>query len=172
MKNTILKAMSLSILLTSPLALGLPALAEPPAPRAEVRAALADNVFQVAQHSQQEEYDAFFQSQYDYWDAKLLAKFWGQDLAETKARMGRKILWGGENKAMLGMFLADARVKALGSVENLEFYSESGYSYNDAEALARYWGDADAWQGKLRIERNLILGNDDWLSTMMEAVRR
>ena len=115
MKNTILKAMSLSILLTTPMALGLPAFAEPPtAPTAVYRASVADGVFQVAQNSREDEFNAYANSGYTYWDAKVLAKFWGEDVDEAKARIGRKCLWGGESKALLGLFLTDARVKEIG----------------------------------------------------------
>ncbi|MBD2361021.1 hypothetical protein H6G36_07490 [Anabaena minutissima FACHB-250] len=112
---------------------------------------------------------AFLTSKYDYWDARVLADFWGETVEDAKARMGRKILWGGENIAILEQLLVDARVQALRAVQTprpgdsspYKFYQDSTYNYNDAEVLARFWGEKSAIDAKVRIERNLILGNDE-----------
>ncbi len=110
--------------------------------------------------TQQQEWDAFFNSSYTYWDAKVLSKFWNQNVGEAKARIGRKLLWGPSNQAILDQFLVDARVQALQSAESLDLYAESSYDYDDAQALAEFWGDSTPYEAKLRIERNLVLGNE------------
>lgn len=56
----------------------------------------------------QTEKEAFLSSDYTYEDAVALAGFWGKSLDETKARMGRKILWGDENVAILNDYLEAA----------------------------------------------------------------
>lgn len=109
----------------------------------------------------EKEQQAFFASQYTYWDAFVLSKFWNQNLGDTKARMGRKILWGPADKATLDQYLLDGRIKALNSVNSsLNLYPQSSYSYKDAQALANFWGDATPYDAKVRIEKNLIMGNE------------
>jgi hypothetical protein len=122
--------------------------------------------------TQRQEWNAFFSSQYTYWDAKVLSTFWNQSLGEAKARMGRKLLWGPSDQAILDQFLVDARVQALQSVERLDLYAESSYHYDDAQALANFWGDATPYDAKLRIERNLIMGNEQVVEDALQLVKR
>ena len=170
MKSQILKAVSLSLILSAPLTLGLSATAQEATPT-HVRAVTAPA--QVAQTSPRDrELNAFAQSKYSYWDAEILANFWGESLTEAKATMGRKVMWGGNSKAYLEQQLLDARIKALVNVNDLKLYSRSGYNYNDAKALAEFWGEREPWDGKLRIERNLILGNSAVISDALRLIRR
>ncbi|NES85725.1 MAG: hypothetical protein F6K10_32400 [Moorea sp. SIO2B7] len=116
----------------------------------------------LTQNSQQRrEWDAFFSSKYDYWDAKVLAEYWEQSIGDAKARIGRKILWGETDIAILEQFLVDARIQALQSVNDPRYYRDSEYKYKDAQALAKFWGEPSPWEAKLRIEKNLRLGNDE-----------
>ncbi len=116
----------------------------------------------------QQELDTFFSSEYTYWDAAVLASFWGQDLEEAKARIGRKIGWGPVDIAILEQFLLDARIESLQTVSALQFYGESSYTYDDAAVLAEFWGDATPYDAKLRIELNLIMGNADEVATALQ----
>ncbi|MGB7413761.1 MAG: hypothetical protein WA902_06105 [Thermosynechococcaceae cyanobacterium] len=124
------------------------------------------------QSQKQREWDAFFSSQYSYWDARILSKFWSQDLGEAKARIGRKLLWGPSDQAILDQYLVDARIQALSSVEPLALYAESSYDYDDAKALATFWGDSTPYDAKLRIERNLILGNEQVVKDALQFAGR
>jgi hypothetical protein len=128
----------------------------------------------LKQNKRSQEMRAFLTSQYDYWDAKVLANYWGQSVDDAKARIGRKILWGGANIAILEQFLLDARVKALQSVGRGPNYlfNASSYKYDDAVLLAQFWGDRSPWDAKLRIERNLILGNDEIIDQALQYARR
>ena len=136
------------------------------------------NILLAQKGTQEQELQAFFNSKYDYWDARVLADYWGQSVSDAKARMGRKILWGPENVAILNQFLVDARVKALQSVKpannpsSYKFFRESNYSYDDANALAKFWGDRSPMDAKLRIERNLILGNNEIIEEALRYSRR
>ncbi|PZU98976.1 MAG: hypothetical protein DCF32_19200 [Leptolyngbya sp.] len=123
---------------------------------------------EISQNYAQAELDTFFSSGYTYWDAAQLASYWGQDVDEAKARIGRKILWGPADVALLEQFLLDARLESLQSVGDLRFYSETSYTYDDAAALAEFWGDATPYDAKLRIERNLIMGNADEVDYALE----
>ncbi len=58
------------------------------------------------------ERQAYFDSDYSYNDAMLLADFWGMDIDETKARMGRKILWGEDDIQILNDYLQEAEAFA------------------------------------------------------------
>ena len=118
-----------------------------------------------ARQTQNRELNAFFNSKYDYWDARVLGDYWGQSVVEAKARIGRKIIWGQSDVSILEQFLVDARIKALNKVQrsnpNLELYSVSKYQYEDAEKLAKLWGESSPWEAKIRIEKNLILGQQE-----------
>lgn len=85
----------------------------------EAQTASKDGSTQTEQSTQssydktpQTEQAAFFSSDYTYDDAVALASFWGEPLDETKATIGRKILWGSENVAILNRNLEEARQEA------------------------------------------------------------
>ena len=136
------------------------------------------NILLAQTGTEQQELQAFFNSKYDYWDARVLADYWGQSVSDAKARMGRKILWGPQAVAILNQFLVDARVKAVQSVKpannpsSYKFFRESNYSYDDVKALAKFWGDRSPMDAKLRIERNLILGNNEIIDQALRYSRR
>lgn len=124
------------------------------------------------------ELKAFFRSRYDYWDARVLSDYWGQAVDDAKARIGRKILWGKKDVAILEQYLVDARVKALELTKpapnpsSYKLFRESEFrEYEDVEALAKFWGDPSPLDAKLRIERNLILGNDEKLKEALGYAR-
>ena len=118
-----------------------------------------------ATQARNRELAAFSNSKYDYWDARVLGDYWGQSAYEAKARIGRKILWGKSDVAILEQFLVDARLKALqklnNNTNNLPLYIDSKYQYNDAQKLANLWGEKSPWDAKIRIEKNLILGQQE-----------
>ncbi|MCP6760134.1 MAG: hypothetical protein NHB32_15585 [Fischerella sp. CENA71] len=125
------------------------------------------------------ELQAFFNSKYNYWDASVLADFWGQSVDDAKARIGRKILWGKKDVAILEQFLLDARMKALESAQtapnpsSYKLFRESEFrAYKDVEALAKFWGDPSPMDTKLRIERNLIMGNYETVKQALQYARR
>ena len=115
---------------------------------------------------QDDEIQAYASSKYDYWDAKVLADFWGTDTWEAKGRIGRKILWGEENVAYLEQFLVDARISALMNADPFDYYAE-GYTYDDAELLRDFWGEASTLDTKVRIGQNLMMGNDEIVETAL-----
>ncbi len=131
----------------------------------EQRSAMASPEILLAQNDQA--LDAFFGSQYDYYDASILASFFQFSVLETKTVMGNKILSGPVGKALLAQQLLDARVSALNSVEELRYFVDGGYSYDDAEVLASFWGEPSPFEAKLRIERNLILDQREVIDTAL-----
>ncbi|MEA5596510.1 hypothetical protein [Rivularia sp. UHCC 0363] len=129
-----------------------------------------------AKQVQDKELKAFFSSKYDYWDARVLADYWGQSVSEAKARMGRKIIWGKSDVAILEQFLVDARIQGLQKVQGsnpaLQLYSDSKYNYNDAEKLATLWGESSPYDAKIRIEKNLILGQQQVIEQALQQTQR
>lgn len=132
----------------------------------------------MATQSEDKEFQAYQSSKYDYWDARILADYWSKSEGEAKAIIGRKILWGPADVAILEQFLVDARVKALKSAKpapnpsSYKLFRESEFrEYEDVEALAKFWGDPSPMDTKLRIERNLILGNDEILKKALQFAR-
>lgn len=145
--------LGLAVALTSPLALSQMALAQvTPAP-------VIQSEGQVARFSEDQMWDAFFTSGYNYWDAKILADFWGSSVSDAKTAIGNKMLQGGQTKALLRLVMTDARVKALPRANELNYYFDAGYDYDDAVKLSKFWGGDDIYQTKIRIERNIIMGN-------------
>ncbi|MEL7329889.1 MAG: hypothetical protein AAGJ69_08625 [Cyanobacteria bacterium J06559_1] len=63
----------------------------------------------------QRQRQAYFDSDYSFNDATLLADFWGIHIDEAKARMGRKILWGEADIRVLNNYLAEATRSAANS---------------------------------------------------------
>ena len=128
-----------------------------------------DSILLSQRNSQRAELNAFFRSEYNYCDAQLLSEFWGQSLPETKARIGRKVLWGNGGIPYLEQYLVDARFQAIQQNSQPCTYREAGYTYDDAVLLANFWGDPSPWEAKQRIERNLLLGKQ---KTIDSALRR
>lgn len=107
----------------------------------------------------------YFHSTYSYCDAKVLAAFWGQDMLETKARIGRKIGWADFD--VLDSELKSARDKAGSSPATYCPYDESGYTYDDMEALSSLWGERIK-STKVRAARKLVWGDKAVLDGMLK----
>lgn len=161
------KTLTLSLALAAPLVLGQIAVAQTLPATPEIRQAVPVLVAQEGE----KEVQAFYDWGYSYWDAVMLAKFWGEGISDAKWRAGDKLLGPPESKLYLRLLMTDVRVKALRNVENLDLFSKAGYSYDDAKALAQFWGKESAWEGKLFIERNLILGNESLLAEALDSAR-
>ena len=121
---------------------------------------------------QTREINAFANSKYNSCDTKLLSQYWGQSIVDTKARIGRKVLWGDGGVPYLEQYLVTARVKAIRGVYSRCSYLDEGYTYKDAEALSKYWGESTVWQAKQRIEDNLMLGNQQEVDVALAKLGR
>ena len=87
--------------------------------------------------------EAFFQSDYTYCDAKLVAGLWSISVDQAKAEIGQKIV-GGYPENIPGL-LADARRA------NACAWEDTGHSYEDAVTLAGVWGLKDPYDAKLKV---------------------
>ena len=98
----------------------------------------------------------YVDSKFGYCDAKVLSKVWGQDTYESKSSIGQFILRN--ETGLLETKLADARTRALADMPNREIrchYDEIGVTYDDAVALAGFWG-IDSWEAKMRVEEKYL----------------
>lgn len=93
--------------------------------------------------SDDQAFDAFFASRFNYCDARLLGELWGGDAATGKIAIGTKILVGIES--YVPEVLQDSRNQGHSCD-----WDDTGHSYDDAVRLASIWGLADPWQAKLR----------------------
>lgn len=85
--------------------------------------------------------DAFFNSNYTYDDAELLAQLWNIDIVEAKKTIGNKIINGWEKylpeKIQGGSGKYDYEGKY--DLEALGMFVLSPYTYDDADKLAQLW---------------------------------
>lgn len=124
---------------------------------------------------EQKDLEAYSRSKYTYIDAKLLAKMWNKDVSEVKVHIGFKLLSGPLTADELEQNLVDARIKALASVnsnQGLTYWQDSGQTYDDAVALAKLWGESSPWNAKVRVEKNLILGNEEVIKKSVSLARK
>lgn len=166
--------LALSVFITAVSASINTSIAQQPSQSAKTSLTIQQNNFIKAATKQvkNKELNAYSQSKYDYWDARVLADYWGQSVFEAKARIGRKILWGKYDVTILEQFLVDARIQMLQKMQDsnpsLNLYGESRYRYNDAEKLAAVWGERSPWDAKIRIEKNLILGQQEVIEKALQ----
>jgi hypothetical protein len=100
---------------------------------AQAHAALAEAESETAGSSGSADLDRFFASAYAYCDAVVLGQHWNQSAEEAKTLVGRKLGWGDD--VYVQAALRDARVQNRRCA-----FDDTGYSYEDATALARLWG--------------------------------
>ena len=161
-----LSMLSLSLVLAAPLTLGQIAMAQEAAvPPAQVQ----NEGREIAQDNA---WRAYANSGYTYWDAMVLSRFWGTDVSSAKSAIGHKVLSGYEGKVRLDILMSNARTKALANVDDLKLYSNSGFKYQDAKDMAKFWGSNSAWEGKLMIEKNMILGHEQAIRDALNIVRK
>jgi hypothetical protein len=112
-----------------------------------------------------QERERYYDSEYTYCDAKLLAKLWKEDLSETKARIGRKIGWN--DLDTLKSELAKARRGKDRNATKVCPYDEAGYSYADMQVLSLLW-DQRMSETKARAARKLVWGDKKVLDTFLQ----
>lgn len=94
-------------------------------------------------HAEGPAIDAFSNSEYTYCDAKLIGDLWGMTPWQGKIEIGSKFINGISRN--LPAVLAESRANG-----NSCAWEDTGYSYEDAVALARVWGFSDSYQAKLQ----------------------
>lgn len=79
-----------------------------------------------------DDWDRYADSGYQYCDAVMLGAQWGQSVDEAKATIGRKLGWG--NASIVESDLDSARQRNIRCQ-----FEDTGFGYEDAEALAQMW---------------------------------
>lgn len=113
--------------------------------------------------------DTFYADKnYTYCDLKLLAKFWGEDTYKAKITAGTMMEQGqGQN---IPPKLATART--MGGVEcTFADADNPDYTYDDAVALAKYWGMKQPGDAKTKVAEALFNGNNVHVIRSLRAAR-
>ena len=126
---------------------------------------------QRAAPTQQDAWNKYFTQGYNYCDALVLAAFWGEKSAgDAKARLGHKMLAFGPAEGRL--HITSARAKALKKpVEEMPcWYTDGGYTYDDAVLLGNYWGSG--LESKSKMTRLLVEGRDSVIKAALKAAKK
>lgn len=116
-------------------------------------------------------FKAYANSRYSYEDAELLAQLWNIPIEEAKQAIGHKIIHGIEDLLPKGVE-PDPKVhepKADWDAKALDAFFNSQYTYDDAERLARLWGQADAYAGKKLIGAKILNGQEKLIPFLLKS---
>jgi len=104
------------------------------------------------QSTEDQQVEAFFDSNYTYDDAVLLARFWAKATPwEAKLKIGFSLLQGDDT--LIQQTLKKEQQRAA--------FSNSNYTYDDAVLLAKFWNDTPTeWEAKLKIGKFLLKGDN------------
>ena len=132
-------------------------------------------------------FNAFFMSEFDFWDARILADYWDLNIRNSKLNIGRKLIRNQQNGTLdlainsLNSQVRRAREQYLRSVRygnpsTYALYLEY-YTYNDAKHLAQLWNNGNASpqqiaEAKYAIDRGLALGNYDFIEASLKRARQ
>lgn len=106
----------------------------------------------------------FFDSDYTLCDAFFVSKTFDFSLSESKVYIGQKIDWS--TTSILDDDLKRAREKGMKDRTHRCQYYQTGYSYDDALALAKHWG-IDVSEAKTRAEDKILWGNEKYFATQV-----
>jgi hypothetical protein len=88
--------------------------------------------------------DVFVFAGYTVADAEVLAERWGVDLTEAKVRAGSEL------KTVGALPFVDAAVAADPGQDAVNAFFDAGYDYDDAVALAGFWGLPEPYDAKVK----------------------
>lgn len=111
--------------------------------------------------------DAFVASKYTYCDAKILSALWKESIEEAKASIGDKLAAG--QAAAVESELGEAREAALKDASRRCSFDETGFTFEDAEKLAKLW-NLSIEESKTMVEEKVLAGAEDVIrETLGEA---
>ncbi|MEZ4316428.1 MAG: hypothetical protein R3F61_02940 [Myxococcota bacterium] len=112
----------------------------------------------------------FLSSDYTLCDALMVSKLFDFSQADAKSYIGQKIEWGTTH--ILDGDLKRAREKGAKDATYRCQFHQSGYGYDDAEVLAKYWG-LNVSDAKTRVEQKIQAGNESFFrKEVLPAARR
>lgn len=100
-------------------------------------------------------WNGWIKSGYDYCDAVILGRIWGQDTYQAKKTVGRKVHAGA--RGFVHTELKRARKYAHQNPSKACSYTEAGFSYADVTKLAERWR-VDVGQAKKQVVHKVIDG--------------
>ncbi|HVV74565.1 MAG TPA: hypothetical protein VHC43_00900 [Mycobacteriales bacterium] len=108
----------------------------------------------AAQHTQDQEFTAFFNAGYVYGDAQKLARLWHEngDIGSVKAEAGGRLL-DGET-----LPVAPSGTPATADDLAYQAFFNAGYTYDDAVKLGQAWHETDISQIKIEAGKKLENG--------------
>ncbi len=113
----------------------------------------------------------FFAMGCNYCDALVLAAFWNEaSPGEAKLRLGHKMLDFGPEE--MDIHLREARAEAFKKpVEEMPcWYTDGGYTFDDAELLGKYWGTGIE-DSKARMTNLLVGGHDIVIKKALKSAK-
>jgi hypothetical protein len=123
------------------------------------------DVTQVAQSSDAADLRAWGTSGLTYCDAVVLSKHWRLSVSQSKVLVGRKIR--SNNKPTLNAALKQARAGAWNSSSKRCEFDDTGFSYSDAEKLAKLW-KTSVTDAKSRVERKASAGDSSVVRDLLK----
>jgi ribosomal protein L16/L10AE len=155
------------------------------APNHTSDSAMSNSSFLLASNDVTEQQsEAFWNSKYTYDDAELLAEYWGKpEPWYAKLKIGRLLINGDDaaiqkalqqarNNPAIQQVLQQRQQQAPAEQQQWDAYSNSKYSYDDAEFLAEYWGKPNISDAKLKIGRLLVSGDDAAIQKALQQARQ
>lgn len=121
-------------------------------------------------HSEQQQVNAFDNSQYNYTDAEALAAFWGTtSVWEAKLKIGELVLK--KNQLAVNSALKNAQPANTEEKQSTAFFN-SQHTYDDAVLLAHFWGQERAWDAKLKIGGLILDGQAKAVTQALEKAHK
>jgi hypothetical protein len=99
---------------------------------------------------------------------RSFSSFWAYIPFEAKARIGRKIGWG--DTTVINQMLTEAATQATSRGSAPCTWTDAGYTYEDAQALARMW-KSDVQQAKASMDAKINSGNGPLLRAAVTQAR-
>lgn len=111
--------------------------------------------------------ERYLDSEYTYCDARVIAAYWNEDIAEAKQVIGSKLL--ADDVEGLDALFEEARGELdHGSLQELSCnYADEGYTYADMEALAEHW-QRSVEDTKALVEQKLLWGDNEVVQSALE----
>lgn len=106
-----------------------------------------------------DDWEHYANSGFQYCDAVMLGQHWNETVDDAKATIGRKVSLG--NTYLVDHALRDARTQ-----NRRCSFDDTGYSYEDAEALAQWW-EVSTSEAKAALAEKVSMG---WRELADEAI--
>lgn len=111
----------------------------------------------------------FFDAGWRYCDAVMLSGIWGGDAWEAKVKAGRMLPASGRKSVEDAV--GSARAAAAEGRGRACAFHETGYTYDDAAAIAKAWGGS-VMDAKGRIETKVMWGDYDVIDQLIAEGKR